>query len=246
MTHVRHHRRRRPGRPRVPRSRRHDREGRPPHQGGRGAAAPRWSRSPRASCRPIPTGCGARTRGPTASGTPAGSTSASTCPVPACDALGDDRARERGVPRGPRERTRRRHRLQHDPLLRSRRHAARQAPQARRDRRRAPRVGHGRRLDAAGVRHAVRSRSAGSICWENYMPLARVAMYEQHVDILLAPTWDNSDVWVVVDAPHREGRTLLRARHHVVPARLRRSRRHSRAATRSTAATTTGCHAATR
>lgn len=28
------------------------------------------------------------------------------------------------------------------------------------------------------------------------MPLARVAMYEQGVDILLAPTWDNSDVWV--------------------------------------------------
>ena len=28
------------------------------------------------------------------------------------------------------------------------------------------------------------------------MPLARVAMYEQGVDVLLAPTWDNSDVWV--------------------------------------------------
>lgn len=28
------------------------------------------------------------------------------------------------------------------------------------------------------------------------MPLARTAMYEQGVDILLAPTWDNSDVWV--------------------------------------------------
>jgi nitrilase len=27
------------------------------------------------------------------------------------------------------------------------------------------------------------------------MPLARVAMYEQHVDVLLAPTWDNSHVW---------------------------------------------------
>ena len=34
------------------------------------------------------------------------------------------------------------------------------------------------------------------ICWEIYMPLARVAMYEQHVDVLLAPTWDNSDEWV--------------------------------------------------
>jgi nitrilase len=39
-------------------------------------------------------------------------------------------------------------------------------------------------------------RVGGLICWENYMPLARAAMYEQHVDIYLAPTWDNSDVWV--------------------------------------------------
>lgn len=28
------------------------------------------------------------------------------------------------------------------------------------------------------------------------MPLARTAMYQQGVDVLLAPTWDNSDVWV--------------------------------------------------
>jgi nitrilase len=39
-------------------------------------------------------------------------------------------------------------------------------------------------------------RVGGLICWENYMPLARVAMYEQAIDVLLAPTWDNSDVWV--------------------------------------------------
>ncbi|MDZ4828015.1 MAG: carbon-nitrogen hydrolase family protein [Actinomycetota bacterium] len=39
-------------------------------------------------------------------------------------------------------------------------------------------------------------RVGGLICWENYMPLARAAMYEQGIDIWLAPTWDNSDVWV--------------------------------------------------
>jgi nitrilase len=38
-------------------------------------------------------------------------------------------------------------------------------------------------------------RVGGLICWENYMPLARAAMYEQGIDVLLAPTWDNSDVW---------------------------------------------------
>ena len=34
------------------------------------------------------------------------------------------------------------------------------------------------------------------ICWEMYMPLARAAMYEKGIDVLLAPTWDNSDEWV--------------------------------------------------
>jgi nitrilase len=39
-------------------------------------------------------------------------------------------------------------------------------------------------------------RLGGLICWENYMPLARVALYAQGIDIYLAPTWDNSEVWV--------------------------------------------------
>lgn len=36
----------------------------------------------------------------------------------------------------------------------------------------------------------------GLICWENYMPLARAALYARGVDIYVAPTWDNSDEWV--------------------------------------------------
>jgi nitrilase len=39
-------------------------------------------------------------------------------------------------------------------------------------------------------------RVGGLTCWENYMPLARAAMYAQGIDVYLAPTWDNSDVWV--------------------------------------------------
>jgi nitrilase len=38
-------------------------------------------------------------------------------------------------------------------------------------------------------------RLGGLTCWENYMPLARAAMYAQGIEIYCAPTWDNSDVW---------------------------------------------------
>ncbi len=35
----------------------------------------------------------------------------------------------------------------------------------------------------------------GLICWENYMPLARNAIYEAGTQIYVAPTWDKSPNW---------------------------------------------------
>jgi nitrilase len=53
-------------------------------------------------------------------------------------------------------------------------------------------------------------RLGGLICWENYMPLARAALYARGIDIYLAPTWDNSDVWVpTLRHIGKEGRTFV-------------------------------------
>ena len=48
------------------------------------------------------------------------------------------------------------------------------------------------------------------ICWENYMPLARFALYEQGAQIHLAPTWDKSEQWIA-SMRHiaREGRVFV-------------------------------------
>jgi len=41
------------------------------------------------------------------------------------------------------------------------------------------------------------AKVGGLICWENYMPLARNAMYAGGTHILAAPTWDKSENWIL-------------------------------------------------
>ena len=40
------------------------------------------------------------------------------------------------------------------------------------------------------------ARLASLICWENYMPLARYALYAWGVEILAMPTWDRGEPWL--------------------------------------------------
>jgi nitrilase len=51
--------------------------------------------------------------------------------------------------------------------------------------------------DGGGLRaiDAGFARVGGLICWENYMPLARFALYESGVEIYLASTADDGDGW---------------------------------------------------
>jgi nitrilase len=54
-------------------------------------------------------------------------------------------------------------------------------------------MGDGSTLDVVQTPFGV---VGGLICWENYMPLARAAMYAKGVEIYVAPTWDNDESWI--------------------------------------------------
>ena len=63
--------------------------------------------------------------------------------------------------------------------------------------------------DASGLR-AVDTpvgRIGALICWENFMPLARYALYSQGIEVYIAPTYDSGDAWVgTLQHIAREGR----------------------------------------
>ena len=53
-------------------------------------------------------------------------------------------------------------------------------------------------------------RLGGLICWENYMPLARYALYASGVELYLAPTWDRGEPWTsTLRHVAKEGRTYV-------------------------------------
>jgi nitrilase len=52
--------------------------------------------------------------------------------------------------------------------------------------------------DAAGLKvvDTPCGRVGTLICWENFMPLARYALYAQGIEIYIAPTYDSGDGWI--------------------------------------------------
>jgi nitrilase len=58
-------------------------------------------------------------------------------------------------------------------------------------------------------------RMGGLICWENYMPLARFALYESGVEIYIASTADDGDAWqATLVHLARESRSFVVAPSH--------------------------------
>jgi nitrilase len=52
--------------------------------------------------------------------------------------------------------------------------------------------------DASGLKviETPAGRVGTLLCWENYMPLARYALYSQGVEVYIAPTYDSGDGWI--------------------------------------------------
>jgi nitrilase len=73
--------------------------------------------------------------------------------------------------------------------------------------------GDGRGLDAVETGFG---RVGGLICWENYMPLARTALYESGVELYIASTADDADEWqATLVHIARESRAYVIAPCHV-------------------------------
>jgi nitrilase len=52
--------------------------------------------------------------------------------------------------------------------------------------------------DATGLKavETPAGRISTLLCWENYMPLARYALYAQGVEVYIAPTYDSGESWI--------------------------------------------------